>query len=89
MPPGDRYRIFRGLGLAVAALLLVRGAVCASNAGRGGSDATINAAGQSDEASASAEASESAEPSESPEASASPEIDGFPGGEVEDASASP
>ena len=33
MQPGDRFRIFRGLGLAVAALLLVSGAVFASNAG--------------------------------------------------------
>jgi len=36
MQPGDRFRIFRGLGLAVAGLLLVSGAVFASNAGRGG-----------------------------------------------------
>ena len=62
MQPGDRFRLFRGLGLAVAAMLLVSGAVLASNAARGGSDDSLNLAGASAEASASADASESAEP---------------------------
>ena len=34
MQPGDRFRIFRGLGLAVAALLLVSGAVFATGTPR-------------------------------------------------------
>ena len=57
MQPGDRFRFLRGLGLAVAALLLVSGAVLASSAGRGGSDDTLDRTGASADASASAEAS--------------------------------
>jgi len=77
MQPGDRVRIFRSLAMGLGSLLLLSGAVFASQSGHRADD-RLQAA-----PSGSQEASESAEPSRSPD------VDGFPGGQVEDASHSP
>ena len=77
MPSGDRVRILRSLGIGLGSLLLLSGAVFASQSGSRADD-RLNAA-----------ASSSQEASESAEASQSPEINPFQGGEVQDASESP
>ena len=73
MKTGAGCSKIRRRGMAVASLLLVSGAVFASNAGAGDANGL-----------AADEASPSGEPSGSPEASASATVDGFPGGEVQD-----
>ena len=73
MQTSDRSRIARSLGLAVAALLLVGGAVFGSNALIGGSrtsDATQPSASADVNDREGQDASESPDTSESPEASA-------------------
>jgi hypothetical protein len=77
MHSSDRNRVLRGLGMGIGSLLLLSGAVFASQSGSRGDD-QIQA-----DSSASQEASEAAVPS------GSPEVDAFQGGEVEDASESP
>jgi hypothetical protein len=77
MQSGDRVRILRSLGMGLGSLLLLSGAVFASQSGSRADD-RLNAAPSS-----------SQEASESAEASQSPEINPFQGGEVQDASESP